>query len=350
MTCVLPDWPQPGEPLFRGWYRTTPEAFRVDELPGWEPSGAGEHLLLRVAKRGANTAWVAQALARRAGCQTSEVGYCGEKDRHAVTTQWFSLRDPRQALDWRGDEAGDGWNVLALARHDRKLRRGDHAGNRFSLRLELEHAPAPEAVAQARSRLEEGIPNYFGPQRFGRDGGNLSRAAAWVDGARLPARGPERGRILSTARSLLFNEVVAARVRAGCLGAVLEGDVMEEGTACPGAACPGVPTGPMWGRGRSATGAAAAALEAAALAPYQSWCERLEFAGLKQERRPLLVRPGAFALDVQGSTLQLECVLPPGVFVTSVLAALGTFVDGSGSADGSGNGVGSGNGDGRDGQ
>ncbi|TVS18837.1 MAG: tRNA pseudouridine(13) synthase TruD [Gammaproteobacteria bacterium] len=345
MTCVLPDWPQPGEPLFRGRYRTTPEAFRVDELPGWAPSGAGEHLLLRVAKRGANTAWVAQALARRAGCQPSDVGYCGEKDRHAVTTQWFSLREPRQALQWSGDEVGDGWNVLALARHDRKLRRGDHAGNRFSLRLELEHAPAPEAVAQARARLEEGIPNYFGPQRFGRDGGNLARAAAWVDGARLPARGPERGRILSTARSLLFNEVVAARVRAGCISAVLDGDVVEDAANRQGA-----PTGPMWGRGRSATGGAAAALEAAALAPYQRWCERLEYAGLKQERRALVVRPGDAVLDAKGSSLQFECVLPPGVFVTSVLAALGTFFDGSGNGDGPGNGDGSGNGDGHDGQ
>ncbi len=324
MANPLPHWPQPDAPLFCGRYRATPEAFVVEELSGFEPSGAGEHLLLRVRKRGANTFWVAQELARHFGCRPADVGYCGEKDRHAVTTQWFSLRDPGGAIAVTCGSGGEGWQVLEQARHHRKLRRGDHAGNRFRLRLDLDGAPASEAIAAARCRLAAGVANYFGPQRFGRDGGNVEQAAAWVAGAKLPPRGPVRGRILSTARSLLFNEVVAARVRHGSLRAAIEGDVITTEGA----------TGPLWGRGRSATTGFAADLEAAALEPWRAWCERLEHAGLSQERRPLLLRPAALALEAEQQALLLNCELPPGAFVTSVLAALGDFTDGSGSGDG----------------
>lgn len=319
-----PHWPQPDAPLFAGRYRATPEAFVVEELPGFEPSGAGEHLLLQVRKRGANTFWVAQELARHFGCRPADVGYCGEKDRHAVATQWFSLRDPGGALAATCATGGDGWQVLGQARHHRKLRRGEHAGNRFRLRLDLDGSPDAERVAAARSRLASGVANYFGPQRFGRDGANLEQAAAWVAGAKLPPRGAMRGRILSTARSLLFNEVVAARVRHGSLRDPVEGDVITAAGA----------TGPLWGRGRSATTAVAAVLEAAALEPWGDWCTRLEYAGLSQERRALLLRPAAVSLAAQGDALLLDCELPPGAFVTSVLAALGDFVDGSGSGDG----------------
>ena len=317
MVASLPAWAQPEGPLFRGGYRMTPEDFEVVEQPAFTPRGEGEHLLVEVVKRGANTGWVAGELARRAGCKVQDIGYCGDKDRHAVTRQWFSVRDPMQTLDWPVDEGGEGWRILQSARHDRKLRRGDHAGNRFRLRVELD-APATEPVlAAARQRLAAGVANYFGPQRFGRGAGNLAMVEAWVGGKRLPGRGPERGRILSSARSFLFNEVLAARIRCGCLSRFLEGDALIDG----------LPTGPLWGRGRSPLAGEAAAFEADVLEPYRAWCERLEHAGLSQERRPLLLFPVGVGVEATESGLELVFELPPGSFATSVLVALGDFED-----------------------
>lgn len=313
----LPLWPQPEEPLLRGGYRMSPEDFEVVEQPGWTPRGEGEHLLLEVAKRGANTGWVAAELARRVGCKVTEIGYCGDKDRHAVTRQWFSVRDPGQGLTVPVGEGGEGWQVLQTARHDRKLRRGDHASNRFRLRVELD-GPATESILSAvRERLEAGVANYFGPQRFGHGAGNLAKVQAWVDGAKLPGRGPGRGRILSSARSFLFNEVLAARIRSDCLRRPLVGDALIDG----------VPTGPLWGRGRSQLTGEAADFEADVLEPHRSWCDRLEHAGLSQERRPLLLRPAGIGVETTATGLALGFALPAGAFATSVLAALGSFED-----------------------
>jgi tRNA pseudouridine13 synthase len=309
--------PQVGAPVLRGRYRCRPEDFRVDEALGFAPAGAGEHVLVQVRKRGANTAWVGAELARRAAVPAGDVSWCGEKDRHAVTTQWFSVRDPRGSFVPAVGEGGEGWEVLARARHDRKLRRGDHAGNRFRLRVLPEEGHAAPPAAAVAARLTEPVPNYFGPQRFGRDGANLAAAASWVRGGRLPPRGASRGRILSAARARLFNLVLAARVREGTVATVLEGDVTEAG----------VPTGPLWGRGRSPVRGAAAAVEAAALAEHGAWCERLEHAGLEQARRPLVLHLEAPAVIAADGALELAFALPPGAFATAVLAALGPLRD-----------------------
>jgi tRNA pseudouridine13 synthase len=324
----LPDWPQSGHAGLRGRYRATPEAFRVVELLDLEAEGAGEHLLCEVEKRGLNSADVAAQLGRIVCIPALDVGFCGAKDRHAVTRQWFSLRDPK-GRGWPADvpqeryaEDGSGWRVLRTVRRGRKLRRGEHAGNAFELCLELEgEATRVAEPAALTRRLAAGVPNYFGPQRFGRDGSNLARARNWIEaGARLPGRGAQRGYVLSAARSLLFNEVVAARVRAGVLDRLLPGDV-------PDAEDADVATAPLWGRGRSAATSDAAALEATALAPWRAWCDALEHVGLAHERRPVLLRPGSLSVHREASALRLSFTLPPGAFATALLAALGDFRD-----------------------
>jgi tRNA pseudouridine13 synthase len=208
--------------LFAAAMRTTPADFRVSETLGWDCSGDGEHDYLWLQKTSANTEWVARQLARHADVPARDVGYSGLKDRHAVTTQWFSV--PRwHAPNWSALDV-EGVEVLDVQRHNRKLRRGAHKANAFRIVLRGENIERHADALDLRLTLirEQGVPNYFGEQRFGRDGNNVELAEAWVSGKRLPRH--KRSLAISTIRSLLFNEQLDARVRAGTWNALLPGD------------------------------------------------------------------------------------------------------------------------------
>jgi tRNA pseudouridine13 synthase len=208
--------------LFAARIRSEPADFDVTEVLGWELSGDGEHDYLWVEKTDTNTEWLARQFARHAEVPAKDVGYAGLKDRHAVTRQWFSV--PRwHAPDWSALEL-EGVQILDVTRHLKKLRRGAHQGNRFRIVLRGEqldrHADAlAQRVAEIR---EQGVPNYFGEQRFGIAGGNLGLADAWASGKRLPRH--KRSLAISTVRSFLFNEQLDARVRDGTWNRLRPGD------------------------------------------------------------------------------------------------------------------------------
>ena len=213
----LPDaWPQPdrgfgGAPVARAHLRASPEDFRVDEELGFEPDGEGEHALVRVRKRGANTAWVARRLAELAGVRVREVSYAGLKDRDAVTSQWFSVWLPGRAdPDWAALDDAE-VTVIEYGRHRRKLRRGCHRGNRFALVLRELSCDREIIESRLRSVAKVGVPNYFGPQRFGRDGGNLTAALGLFRGSLRCRDRQRRGIYLSGARARRFNPGGAAR-------------------------------------------------------------------------------------------------------------------------------------------
>ncbi len=226
----LPDWPRAhGSPLFAADLRTVPLDFEVTEQLGWDFSGDGEHDYLWVEKTGANTDWVATQLARHAGVPPRDVGYAGLKDRHAVTRQWFSI--PRwNAPDWRAFDA-EGVRIVDRQRHARKLRRGAHRANAF--RILLRCTGVADAVAVER-RLQmirrQGVPNYFGEQRFGRGANNLQLADEWASGRRLSRQ--KRSLAISTVRSFVFNDRLAVRVRDGTWNRLVAGDLVNlDGTA-----------------------------------------------------------------------------------------------------------------------
>jgi tRNA pseudouridine13 synthase len=179
----------------------TPEDFRVEELLGFAPDGSGAHLLLHVEKRGANSGWVAAALARAAQVATRDVGMSGYKDRDAVTRQYYSL--PASAAvpagGWTGFE-GEGFRVLEATPHGRKLRTGTHRANRCRIAIRGVSGDAEAIVRRLQDIERGGVPNYFGPQRFGRDGANLRvathgpaadrhRGRAPIEASRCPRRG-----------------------------------------------------------------------------------------------------------------------------------------------------------------
>ncbi|WP_369981819.1 tRNA pseudouridine(13) synthase TruD [Xanthomonas bundabergensis] len=324
--------------------RSVAEDFQVDEVPAFEPSGEGEHLLLTVRKRGMNTAFAARRLAQWAGVAEMAIGYAGMKDRHAVTTQRFSVHLPKRVAPALEALHSDDLQVLQSQWHNRKLPRGALAGNGFVLVLREvrgERAAIEARLAQIAAR---GIPNWFGEQRFGRDGGNVGAALAMFGGRRV--RREQRSLLLSAARSELFNRVLAARVAARNWDSALDGEVwLLDGSRSvfgpePWSDVLGErlqrfdihPSAPLWGAGELRSADAARALELAALADATSLRlrEGLEREGLKQERRATRLRAAELQwrwLDTDGAALELRFALPPGSYATALLHELGDVVD-----------------------
>lgn len=331
-----------GAPLLTARIRTTPDDFQVDELPAFEATGEGEHLLLHIRKRGANTVHVAKVLAKWAGLPEMAVSYAGMKDRHAVTTQRFSVHLPKRIAPDLAELASDEIEVLEATWHNRKLQRGALAGNRFKLVLREVQGDAAAISERLQQVAERGLPNWFGEQRFGRDGGNVPAALAMFGGRRM--RKDQRSLLLSAARSALFNRVLAARVEQGNWDQPLEGEVwMLDGSRSVFGPEPYTdvlaerlarfdihPSAPLWGEGALRSTEDALELEQRVLSDEMSLKLRsgLEKAGLRQERRATRLRPQALHWEWrEDGSLQLAFALPSGAYATTVLAELGEFAD-----------------------
>lgn len=331
-----------GEAVLSARIRSTPEDFLVEELPAFEPTGEGEHLLLTVEKRGLNTAFVAGELARWAGIAEMGVSYAGLKDRHAVTRQRFSVHLPKKVAPDFAALRVEGLQVLESTWHNRKLPRGALAGNRFVLVLRDVQGEPSAIEARLDQVAARGVPNTFGEQRFGHGGGNIAQALAMFEGRRVKRE--QRSLLLSAARSELFNRVLAARVAAGNWDSGLDGEVwMLEGSRSVFGPEPWSevlaerlarfdihPSGPLWGAGELRSTGASARMELEALADDVAMRLRagLEAAGLKQERRALRLKVASLAWHWRDAgTLELSFALPPGSYATAVLHEVGEVTD-----------------------
>ena len=330
MPGALPDWARAhGAPLFEASIRNQPSDFQVTEHLGFELDDDGEHEFLWVEKVAANTDWVARQLARHAGVRNSDVGYAGMKDRHAVTRQWFSV--PRRGeTDWESFSAA-GVTVLDVRRHRRKLRRGAHEANGFRIALRKAGAPSPDVEARLACVAARGVPNYFGPQRFGHEGGNLELARRLFAGARL--KRDKRSIAISAARSFLFNEILSARVADDSWDRILPGervnldgsgsvfaaDVVDDTIERRAAEMDIHPTATLWGlRGEISPGAIEA-LEREATDAHADLRTGLESLGARAGHRALRLRVADLAWTFGDDVLWLEFRLPAGGFATSVL-------------------------------
>jgi len=326
-----------GEPPASGSLRRQPEDFRVTELPSVEPGGSGEHVWLWIRKRSENTDHVATLLSKLAGVHPRNISYAGLKDRHAVTEQWFSVHLPGRAEpDWQTLDSGT-ITVLRHARHARKLQRGTLRGNRFVITVrDIEGTPA--ALDQRLQQIAaNGVPNYFGAQRFGIEGGNLRLAMQLFANPRQRFSRNRRSMALSAARSLLFNRVLSQRVLDGSWDGVIPGDAMQlagshsffvvdnidAGLQQRVASHDIHATGPLYGSGESPVRGRCQALEQAVLAEFDTIAHGLAAAGLKQERRALrLPVAGLHWQWLDGTSLELAFSLPPGSYATGVLREL----------------------------
>ncbi len=309
---LLPQWPKTyPETHASGSLKLHNEDFRVTELPLVLPSGEGEHIWLHVKKDGANTVYVAQCLADYADVKENDVGYAGLKDRYAITEQWFSIYFPKgetpDFLQLKHDE----FTVLAQSRHVKKLRRGDLLGNQFKIILRDVEGEQARIDSNLMQIQQHGVPNYFGHQRFGHDGGNVEQGRLMLSQEIRVRNQKMKGIYLSAVRSFVFNEILATRISNGLWGKTVAGDILDDEDMA---------TGALWGRGRVVTTADAAYLENTIAKQHASLCEGMEFAGLSQERRALAAIPKNMTWKwINETQLQFTFSLPAGYYATSVM-------------------------------
>ena len=368
--------PQPIQPLLKhATYKAHTTDFIVNELLPLEFTGEGEHLWLHIQKSGMNTAYLAKLLSEWADIPLRDVGFSGLKDRHALTTQWFSLRIPKKQLpdsEFAPVDIGANESITILEQqwHNKKLNRGTHRANQFIITLRnIEFvgfdtpSPSSEQLLSAKQAVEQhlviisqsGVPNYFGPQRFGRSGNNIREAlslfARPVPEARPPSNKGKRKRVpreqntmeLSAARSLIFNEILAARVRDGSWNHGLAGEVFNLDGSGSIFASDEIddtlrarlesgdihPTAVLWGTGNEKVSGKAAAMETDIIAHsalLTQLATGLEQRDIKAQRRALRLPIEALSWewqDTEGSQiLILNFTLTTGSFATSVLASL----------------------------
>jgi tRNA pseudouridine13 synthase len=316
-----------------GRIRVRNEDFEVDEVPSYEPCGSGDHLFLWVEKRGMAPEYFARTIAQKLGISPGAVGTAGLKDRHAVTRQWVSV--PKEAEPNVGKIVGDGLRVLKTGRHTNKLKPGHLRGNRFRILIREGNREAPVETILERIRTQ-GLPNFYGPQRFGRDGSTVD--LGWQC---LAGKAPRRIRpflfrfALSAVQSLLFNDYLARRLRDGLSRTVLLGDVMTKWPTGGMFIVKDVPAeqtrfdaretvtaGPMFGKKTYPAEGLAAEREAAVLKDHN--LSPASFGGFGKlvlgTRRQNLVYLDDLAAAWEPEGLRLSFTLPAGSYATVLLA------------------------------
>ncbi len=324
-------------PGIGGIIRSVPEDFRVDERPLYLPCGQGEHLYVRITKRGLPTPELVLRLSSILGVKAMAIGVAGLKDARAVTTQLVSLLGVTPEMMQRVRPDDHIVAVEVLGRHRNRLRTGHHAGNLFRLVIRQVRPEAREALPLVVETLRRrGVPNYFGPQRQGRTGENYLVGAQLLNDPRQRAN-LSRSKAqwyVNTYQSHLFNRILSRRVHA--VDRLLSGDWAMK---VVNGACfrvedvereqPRVdtfeisPTAPLFGARTEWAAGEAGAIEQAVLAELGVTAEGLTAAaaaaGFRGERRALRVPVADLAWSIEGEAVTVSFALPPGAYATSVL-------------------------------
>jgi len=333
-----------GKPESTGLLRSQMSDFKVFEKLPFAPCGEGEHLYIHVRKTGANTLFVARELAKYFQVKEQLVSYAGLKDRFAVTEQWFGIHLPGKQEYNLNDLNIEGVEVLFYQRHNKKLRTGALTGNHFE--ITLREVTALKALSvRWQSIIAQGVPNYFGEQRFGIEGGNIERALSLFSGQKVKDK-KKRGMYLSAARSYLFNQVINQRIEQGCFDKVAVGDVMmlagsqsvfllnklDDSIMARYIEKDIDITAPMWGAGELMTTGGPLAFEQKIADENSEICQGLPRFGLKQERRRIRLNISDTDIEVLPehdghNTVKVSFFLPSGCYATTILRELIAYQD-----------------------
>lgn len=326
-----------GGPLGNAILKASADDFCVTEQLGFEPTGNGEHIFLWIQKRHLNTRDVLNRVQRFANVKPRQLGYCGLKDKRAMTRQWFSVHLPvGSEPDWHQLD-NEQLQVLDLTRHQRKLRVGAHKGNRFEIRLRAVDADAEQLHRRCELLARRGFPNYFGPQRFGYNNANLDAArrlfAQTLHAHKKPSR--KQRLYISAARAHIFNVLASSRVAGGSWVQPLAGDVFQfdgsgslfrdsaaEDIAARLERCDLHITGPLWGAGDLLSSGAVALQEQHIAETNVDLAAGLATLGMAQQRRALRATAKQLHWELQGDDLLLQFELSKGCYATALLREL----------------------------
>jgi tRNA pseudouridine13 synthase len=346
-----------------GVIKASPEDFIVTEIMDVELTGEGEHVWLWIRKTKQNTDQVAKQLARLCGLAYRDVSYSGLKDFFAVTEQWFSVWLPRNEMpDWNTFSM-QGVEILKFVRHQRKIKRGTHRANQFSIKItDLDGTQHTQKLEQRLQLIrQQGVPNYFGSQRFGRGARNIEKAQSMFSAEIRVKDRNLRGIFLSAARSWLFNRILSERINDHSWQTLYFGEPANlDGSASVFNAIKDLavdserslvlqnqqslalqtqrlqdldihPTGPMWGDAKPQTFDAYPELhelESAIVANHSRLANGLVAARIDYQRRPTRMRVRDFSWQIEGQQLRLSFSLSKGQYATSVLRELVSLPEG----------------------
>ena len=307
--------------------------FVVKEQLGYDMSGDGEFVAVKVRKTDCNTLFVGEQLAKFAGISARNMSYAGLKDRKAVTEQWFSLQMPGQPTPDFSQFSLEGVEILDVTRHQRKIRIGSLQGNHFEILLRN-----AEETDELKVRLDflakNGFPNYFTEQRFGRDGNNLTQALRWANGEIKVKDRNKRSFYLSAARSEIFNLIVSKRLELNLAQQILVGDVLQLNGSHSWfvvdesedlaqlqqrlAQQDVLLTAPLIGEEEKS----AVDFENEIFAQHQALFALMRQERMKAARRPILMQPQHFQWQFEPNGLRLQFALPAGSYATALIREL----------------------------
>ena len=307
--------------------------FVVKEQLGYDMSGDGEFVAVKVRKTDCNTLFVGEQLAKFAGISARNMSYAGLKDRKAVTEQWFSLQMPGQPTPDFSQFSLEGVEILDVTRHQRKIRIGSLQGNHFEILLRN-----AEETDELKVRLDflakNGFPNYFTEQRFGRDGNNLTQALRWANGEIKVKDRNKRSFYLSAARSEMFNLIVSKRMELNLAQQILVGDVLQLNGSHSWfvvdesedlaqlqqrlAQQDVLLTAPLIGEEEKS----AVDFENEIFAQHQALFALMRQERMKAARRPILMQPQHFQWQFEPNGLRLQFALPAGSYATALIREL----------------------------
>ena len=337
MTAFNNNWPKAYPELaVSGQFRVLNEDFQVTELSNRKLKKEGPHLFLFIEKKGANTHWLARKIADHAHLDLKDVGYAGLKDRHGVTRQWFSLPIKDKNPDLSHLFAKEEFTLLSQGYYGVKLKRGALGGNSF--RLVIKNIEGDKKAIEQRLELirQRGVPNYFGPQRFGNNFENLNQAQQLFETGKRPRNKQKGSMYISAARSYLFNEMLAKRIDQSCWDKPMKGEVFGFAGSLRGFSQENSleeaqrwreneihPTCALWGKNESLSTSDLQDIENTVAHENNIFSDGLVAKGLKQERRASrMLIPDLFWMW-QGGNLVLRFSLASGYFATSLLRELG---------------------------
>jgi tRNA pseudouridine13 synthase len=324
-------------PGISGRIKSLPEDFEVEEVPAYQPCGEGEYLYLWIEKRDMGAEYFGRQVARRLGIGPGEVGMAGLKDRRAVTRQLVSV--PVEVEPRLNQLEGDGIRLLNVSRHGNKLKPGHLRGNRFRILIREPTSNAAASLPALFERLgRQGLPNFYGGQRFGREGETVKLGLDLLAAKKTGVRNRFLRKLsLSAAQAALFNHYLTLRIQDGLLGKVLMGDVMAkwpvgglfvaEDLAAEQARCDAretVPAGPIFGRKMYPARAEAARREEEVLSKARM--SRAAFHGfgklLAGTRRHNFIYVDDLTGIMEPEGIRLCFTLPAGSYATVLLREL----------------------------